>query len=89
MWRDNARTMLPFLAAPPPAASCDTLKGVSKPTLVLIGSETKSFFPVIAERVRECIPGAERVVLRGVNHDAPVKDPAGFSAAVSRFVSKH
>ena len=89
MWRDNARTMPPLLAAPPPAASCDTLKGVSKPTLVLIGAETKSFFPVIAERVRECIPGAERVVLRGVNHDAPVKDPAAFSAAVSRFVSKH
>ena len=89
MWRDNARTMPPLLAAPPPAASCDRLKGVSNPTLVLIGAETKSFFPVIAERVRECIPGAERVVLRGVNHDAPVKDPAAFSAAVSRFVSKH
>ena len=89
MWRDNARTMPPFLSAPPPTASCDTLKGVSSPTLVLVGAETKAFFPVIAERVRECIPGAERAVLSGVNHDAPVRDPAGFAAAVSRFVSKH
>ena len=43
---------------------------------------------MIAERVRECVPGAERGVLRGVNHDGPVKEPAGFSAAVHDFVSK-
>jgi pimeloyl-ACP methyl ester carboxylesterase len=89
MWRDNARTVPLLFAAPPPAATCDMLQGFTKPTLVLIGEETKSFFPVIAERVRACIPGAERVILSGVNHDAPVRDPAGFSAVVSQFVSKH
>jgi len=78
-----------FFSAPPPAISCEMLKGFAKPTRVLVGAETKSFFPVIAERVRECIPGAERVVLSGVNHDAPIRDPAGFSAAVHEFVSKH
>ena len=36
----------------------------------MVGQETKSFFPVIAERVRECIPGAQRAVLPGVNDDA-------------------
>ena len=88
-WRDNARTLPLLFSAAPPAVSCDALKGVSKPTLVVVGAETKSFFPVIAERVRECIPGAERAVLPGVNHDAPVRDPAGFSAVVHGFVSKH
>src|SRR4051812_47488055 len=63
-----------FLSAPPPTASCDMLKGFSKPTLVIIGAETKAFFPVIAERVHECIPGSEWAVLPGVNHDAPVRD---------------
>lgn len=90
MWRDNARTIpVMFSALPPPAVSCDTLAGFTKPALLVLGEGTKSFFPVIAERISQCIPGAEQVVLAGVNHDAPVRDPAGFSNAVREFVSKH
>jgi pimeloyl-ACP methyl ester carboxylesterase len=89
MWRDNARTVPLLFSAPRPAISCDTLKGFTKPTLVLVGEGTRSFFPIIAERVRECIPGAERAVLPGVNHDGPIRDPAGFSAAVGAFISRH
>lgn len=89
-WDANTHKMeAALLAAPPPAASRDALRGVSSPTLVLVGAEMKALFPVIAEHVRECIPGAERGALPGVNHDAPVRDPAGFAATVSRFVSKH
>jgi pimeloyl-ACP methyl ester carboxylesterase len=43
---------------------------------------------VIAERMRECIPGAERVILPGVTHNGPTLDPTGFSTAIQQFVSK-
>lgn len=88
MWRDNARTIPLVLSAPPPAVTCDTLKGLAEPTLVVYGAETRPSFRLVAERVRECIPGAEQVVLPGVMHDAMLRDPAGFAAAVREFVSK-
>ncbi len=88
MWRDNARTLPLAITAPAPAVSCDALRGLATPTLVVFGAETRSSFRLVAERVHECIPGAERVVLPGVGHDALHRDPAGFSAAVRAFVSK-
>jgi pimeloyl-ACP methyl ester carboxylesterase len=88
-WRDNARTVPLLFAAPPPSVSCDALREFARPTLVVVGQETKLFFPVIAERVRECVPGAERVVLGGVGHGTPLQDPAAFSDAVHAFISKH
>jgi hypothetical protein len=34
------------------------------------------------------VPGAQQVVLQNVNHDAPVRDPAAFTAAVFEFLSQ-
>jgi pimeloyl-ACP methyl ester carboxylesterase len=90
IWRDNARTLpVMFAAPPPPPTPCDTLKLLSKPTLVVSGEKTAGFFPIIDASLVKCIPGAQRAVLPHVNHDAPARDPAAFSRVILDFLSKH
>jgi pimeloyl-ACP methyl ester carboxylesterase len=64
------------------------LKSFTAPTLLLVGENTEAFFPIVIQGYERCMPGAEKVVLSNVNHDGPIRDPDGFSAAVLSFVEK-
>ena len=89
MWDDNARTApLIFTAPPPPNITCDMLTNFTQPTLVMLGEKTQTSFVMMSEAISRCVPGALQIVLPTVNHDGPVRDPAGFSAAVIGFLSK-
>ena len=37
----------------------------------------------------ECLPNAEVATLPGVNHDGPVRDPAGLAAMIEELVATH
>jgi pimeloyl-ACP methyl ester carboxylesterase len=88
IWLDNSRTTPLLFAASPTAITCDTLKNFSRPTLVLGGEKSSATWRLINDAFSKCIPGARNVILHNVNHDAPLRDPAGFSAAVIEFLSK-
>lgn len=89
MWDDNARTApLFFTAPPPPNITCDMLTNFTQPTLVMRGEKTQASFVMMSDAISKCVPGAVLIVLPTVNHDGPVHDPAGFSAAVIGFLSK-
>ena len=85
---DNARTVPPMLG-PRPVITCEMLKKFSRPTLVMRGEKTRLCYVLINEALSRCVPGTQQVVLPNVNHDGPLRDPAGFSAAVLEFLSKH
>ena len=86
---DNARAVPLILAAPsPPAITCDMLKDFTRPTLVMWGEKTRAFYALISEAICKCVPGARQVILKNVNHDGPVRDPAAFTAAVFDFLSR-
>jgi len=86
---DNARVVpLMFAAPPPPVITCDMLKDFTRPTLVMRGEKSRAFFTLISEAITKCVPGAQQVILQNVNHDAPVRDPAAFTAAIFEFLSK-
>jgi pimeloyl-ACP methyl ester carboxylesterase len=86
---DNARTTpLAFTAPPPPEVTCDMLKNFTKPTLVMYGEKTYVAYKLISKQISSCVPGATLEVLPNVNHDGPMRDPAGLSAAILRFLSK-
>jgi pimeloyl-ACP methyl ester carboxylesterase len=86
---DNARVVPLLLAAPPPPAiTCDMLKGFTRPTLVMRGEKTLKWYALISEAITKCVPGARKVILQNVNHDGPVRDPSTFSAAVFEFLSR-
>ena len=89
MLDDNARTtLLAFAAPPPPDLTCNVLKNFTKPTLVMRGEKTQPSYVMMNEAIGKCVPGAVQIVLPNVNHDGPIRDPAGFSAAVVGFLSK-
>jgi pimeloyl-ACP methyl ester carboxylesterase len=52
------------------------------------GEKSRAFFTLISEAITKCVPGARQVVLPNVNHDAPWRDPAAFTAAILEFLSK-
>jgi proline-specific peptidase len=57
------------------------------PTLVTCG-EFDEATPRLAEVVADGIPGAERVVLEGVAHMAPIEDPETYLGLVRDFLSR-
>lgn len=89
MQLENARTMPLLWSAPPWNVTCDMLKGLDEPTLIVHGSESNAYWTHVAEVMDECLPQAEVAVLPNVNHDGPVRDPAGFAALIEGFVAKH
>jgi pimeloyl-ACP methyl ester carboxylesterase len=52
------------------------------------GEKSQPYFALTSEAVANCVPGAQRVVMQNVNHNGPVRDPEGFSAAVLTFLAK-
>ena len=86
---DNARVVPLMFAAPrPPVVTCDMLKDFTRPTLVMRGEKTRAFWALTSEAITKCVPGAQQVILPGVNHDGPCRDPAAFTAAVFEFLSR-
>ena len=89
MQLDNARTMPLLWSAPPLSVTCDELKASNAPMLIVYGKESNAFWLHIAEVMDECLPRGEASPLAGVNHDGPVRNPAGFAAMIEGFVAKH
>jgi len=85
---NNARTTpLAYAAPPPPDVTCDMLKNFTRPTLVMYGEKTYAAYILISEAINRCVPGAKLEVLRNVNHDGPMRDPHGLSAAILAFLA--
>ncbi len=89
MQLDNARTLPLLLSAPAWNVSCDMLKGLDRPVLIVHGTMSNAYWPHIAGVMDECLPQAELAVQPGVTHDGPVRDPAGFATLSEDFVAKH
>ena len=88
IWMDNART-LSLAAPPPPSVTCDDLKAVTQPTLILKGEHTGFLWPVIANTMAQCQPQAEVRVIPSVNHGGPVHAVEAFTAAILDFLASH
>jgi pimeloyl-ACP methyl ester carboxylesterase len=89
MQLDNARTMPLLWSAPAWEVSCEMLRAFDKPTLIVHGADSNAYWPHVASVMDECLPRAEVVAQPKVNHDGPVRDPAGLAAIIEDFVAKH
>jgi hypothetical protein len=52
------------------------------------GENTLPFYALISEAIAACVPGAQQITLQGVNHNAPVHDPAAFTGCAVRDLVK-
>ena len=89
MQLDNARSVPLLWSAPPWDVSCDMLKELDRPVLIVHGAKSNAYWPHIAAAMDACLPRAEVAALPGVTHDGPVRDPEGFATMIEDFVAKH
>lgn len=70
-------------------SAADVLQTISVPTLVVAGT-LDTFTPlVLAERMRDEIPGAELAVIDGASHGAVIEKPGQVNTAIRSFLERH
>jgi pimeloyl-ACP methyl ester carboxylesterase len=88
MFEENGRTLPLLFASPLEAVSCETLRTVKTPTLVVEGARTPDFFRMIDKAVVSCIAGSRLVTIPDASHPMSAQNPAAFNEAVLEFVAK-
>lgn len=87
-WRENGRTIPPFLAMASGAPiSCEQLGALTVPTLVVQGKNTYTRYAMMAENLAACQANAMLVTLPGANHDGPYRKPEEFTALIKNFLA--
>lgn len=87
MWQENGRTLPQMLTAPAGnVATCDDLRQVNVPTLVVLGGHGHTYDAMMAEQAAQCHPQAILAMLEGVNHDGPYRKPKEFYSLIDRFL---
>ena len=88
MWLDNFGATRP--AAPPPEPlTCNRLRAITTPTLVLGGEHGMPYSRRIVDRLAACIPGSRVVVIPAVTHFMSYQAPEVFNEAVLDFLARH
>jgi pimeloyl-ACP methyl ester carboxylesterase len=86
---DNARTLPRLFAAPQPTITCDALRGIKVPTLIVRGERTPRFFTAINAAVSKCIAGSQAVTIPKASHAMSLDNPTEFNRAVMGFIGQH
>jgi pimeloyl-ACP methyl ester carboxylesterase len=85
---DNARTLPLLFSAPPAAISCDALRALKVPTLLVRGERTPVFFVKTNESTGRCIAGSRQAVVPAASHVMSADNPAGFNRTVLQFIDQ-
>jgi pimeloyl-ACP methyl ester carboxylesterase len=86
---ENARTLPRLFAAPPPAITCDAVRRIQVPTLVIRGERTPRFFIATNAAVSRCITGSQAVTIANASHVMSVDNPMQFNRAIMDFIGQH
>jgi pimeloyl-ACP methyl ester carboxylesterase len=68
-----------------PTADPAVLGAIQAPVVVLLGSDTKSFFTASARYVTDHVPNARIQEIRGAGHAAPLTHPEALAEALTEF----
>ena len=72
-----------------PPVSCDDLKKIKTPVLVMTGEKTQPLFSIINEELSRCLVNKEKVILSNATHGLEMENPADFNKIVLAFINKH
>lgn len=88
MWRQNGRTVLPYISMEPPLdVDCSRLASLDAPMLVVQGETSYTRFAIMAERVASCARNALVVTLPNANHDGPYRSSEAFGDMIEGFLA--
>lgn len=87
--RDNAWTlaMSEVDTATWPPFSCDDVRRINVPILLLGGDASPPTFRATLDKVQSCLAKVERQVIQKSGHAMPRSNPGGFNSAVLSFIS--
>lgn len=85
---DNSRTLPLLFAAPEVPLSCDVLRAVQVPTLLVRGERTPEFFTKTNEMTGRCIAGSRLAVVSSAAHVMSYDNPSGFNRTVLDFIDQ-
>lgn len=90
-WLDNAATMAPMFGGRPSApVSCEQLKNLKVPALVVRGERTRANFVFGHDALLACLPpSASAAVIPGAGHQWPIDNPSRAAAAILSFIAQH
>lgn len=90
-WLDNARTTGPMFAGrPPPPVTCEQLRAMKVPALVVRGERTREGFRHGHDALLACLPPTtQSVVIPGAGHLWPLDQPDASAKAILDFVARH
>ena len=74
---------------PFPPLSCDDLKKISTPVLLVSGEKTALLFHAIMEELNKCLVNKERAIVPGATHGLEIENPYDFNKIVLAFIDKH
>jgi pimeloyl-ACP methyl ester carboxylesterase len=86
---DNQGTVISMVtAAPVPPPSCEQLRALPMPVLVMEGERTRAGFRAMNERLMQCLrDGSRRVTVRGAPHIWYPVDPKSGAEHILGFIS--
>jgi pimeloyl-ACP methyl ester carboxylesterase len=84
----NAATIGPTFASAPPHVTCDALRRLDRPTLVLNGELTRPFYRAAGKATASCIPGARAARIPGVRHMTIVERPEETAVLMMTFLDE-
>jgi pimeloyl-ACP methyl ester carboxylesterase len=85
----NTKTMAPTFAAGTTNITCDDLRGLRVPTLMLSADHTRLFYRLIAEAVASCVPGAVAGQITSAGHMSIFEQPNQSAARWMAFLREH
>jgi len=72
----------------PKTRAAEELKDFKLPALLVVGEYDLPDFQDIADEIVKRLPGARKVVLRGVGHMSNMEDPANFNRVLLEFLDR-
>ena len=72
-----------------PPVSCDDLKKIKTPVLIMTGEKTLRLFSAINEELNKCLPNKETIILPNATHGLEMENPVDFNKIVLAFIDKH
>jgi pimeloyl-ACP methyl ester carboxylesterase len=87
---DNAHTMPLLWNAPDPTPlTCEDLRAITVPALVVYGAETLPLWKLSSKTIADCVPNAQLTTIKGVGHIGPVAGKDAFLKLTLGFVDAH
>ena len=72
-----------------PPVSCDSLKKIKTPVLIMTGQNTLVLFKAVNEELNKCLTNREKVILPNATHGLELENPVDFNKIVLTFIDKH